>query len=153
MVFALQRIREGGCILADEVGLGKTIEAGLVIAQLLAEGAATHPAHHAQAAARAVEARAVHAVRHRSREAGASSAPFGHLASTSSARGRAASAAAAILLDAEPFDLCVIDEAHEMFAGIYRRFDREGIKDGVAQARMAARVRKAILRRHGRSCC
>src|SRR5262245_22953467 len=39
VVFALERIREGGCILADEVGLGKTIEAGLFIAQLLAEGA------------------------------------------------------------------------------------------------------------------
>src|SRR5262244_2465398 len=39
VVFALERIPEGGCILADEVGLGKTIEAGLVIAQLLAEGA------------------------------------------------------------------------------------------------------------------
>ena len=39
VIFALARLREGGCILADEVGLGKTIEAGLVIAQLLAEGA------------------------------------------------------------------------------------------------------------------
>src|SRR5690606_11239876 len=39
VVFALRRIPEGGCILADEVGLGKTIEAGLVIAQLRAEGA------------------------------------------------------------------------------------------------------------------
>src|ERR1041385_2612083 len=39
VIFALGRIREGGCILADEVGLGKTIEAGLVIAQLRAEGA------------------------------------------------------------------------------------------------------------------
>src|SRR4026209_2822964 len=38
VMFALQRIPEGGCILADEVGLGKTIEAGLVIALLLAEG-------------------------------------------------------------------------------------------------------------------
>src|SRR5438552_18374522 len=38
VVFALGRIPEGGCILADEVGLGKTIEAGLVIAQLIAEG-------------------------------------------------------------------------------------------------------------------
>ena len=38
VIFALERIPEGGCILADEVGLGKTIEAGLVIAQLLAEG-------------------------------------------------------------------------------------------------------------------
>src|SRR3954449_9741086 len=39
VIFALGRLREGGCILADEVGLGKTIEAGLVIAQLMAEGA------------------------------------------------------------------------------------------------------------------
>ena len=38
VIFALRHIPEGGCILADEVGLGKTIEAGLVIAQLLSEG-------------------------------------------------------------------------------------------------------------------
>ena len=38
-MFALRRIPEGGCILADEVGLGKTIEAGLVVAQVMAEGA------------------------------------------------------------------------------------------------------------------
>src|SRR5947208_15263965 len=30
VIFALRRLREGGCILADEVGLGKTTEAGLV---------------------------------------------------------------------------------------------------------------------------
>src|ERR1700733_4778603 len=39
VIFALRRLREGGCILADEVGLGKTVEAGLVIAQTRAEGA------------------------------------------------------------------------------------------------------------------
>src|ERR1700761_4051274 len=39
VIFALRRLREGGCILADEVGLGKTIEASLVIAQSRAEGA------------------------------------------------------------------------------------------------------------------
>src|SRR5881628_16650 len=39
VIFALRRLREGGCILADEVGLGKTIEAGLIIAQSRAEGA------------------------------------------------------------------------------------------------------------------
>jgi SNF2 family DNA or RNA helicase len=39
VIFALRRLPEGGCILADEVGLGKTIEAGLVIAQSRAEGA------------------------------------------------------------------------------------------------------------------
>ena len=36
--FALRHLREGGCILAEQVGLGKTIEAGLVIAQRRAEG-------------------------------------------------------------------------------------------------------------------
>lgn len=38
--FALDAMSRGGCMLADEVGLGKTIEAGLVISQLLAEGKA-----------------------------------------------------------------------------------------------------------------
>src|SRR2546426_12268633 len=38
VIFALRRLREGGCILADEVGLGKTIEAGLVIAPSPAGG-------------------------------------------------------------------------------------------------------------------
>ncbi len=36
--FALGSLPTGGCVLADEVGLGKTIEAGLVLAQLAAEG-------------------------------------------------------------------------------------------------------------------
>ena len=37
-VFAIDSLSRGGCMLADEVGLGKTIEAGIVIAQLVAEG-------------------------------------------------------------------------------------------------------------------
>jgi superfamily II DNA/RNA helicase len=36
--FALEALDRGGCVLADEVGLGKTIEAGIVMAQLKAEG-------------------------------------------------------------------------------------------------------------------
>ncbi len=36
--FALGALATGGAVLADEVGLGKTIEAGLVMAQLAAEG-------------------------------------------------------------------------------------------------------------------
>src|SRR5512146_56832 len=35
---ALASLATGGCVLADEVGLGKTVEAGLVLAQLAAEG-------------------------------------------------------------------------------------------------------------------
>src|SRR3954471_23387415 len=38
VIFALRRLREGGCILADEVGLGKTTEDGLFLAQRRAEG-------------------------------------------------------------------------------------------------------------------
>ncbi len=37
-VFAMDSLSRGGCMLADEVGLGKTIEAGIVIAQLASEG-------------------------------------------------------------------------------------------------------------------
>ncbi len=36
--FALDSLARGGCLLADEVGLGKTIEAGIVLSQLWAEG-------------------------------------------------------------------------------------------------------------------
>ena len=37
-VFAMESLSRGGCMLADEVGLGKTIEAGIVLAQLASEG-------------------------------------------------------------------------------------------------------------------
>ncbi|HEY1086966.1 MAG TPA: SNF2-related protein, partial [Archangium sp.] len=37
-VFAIDSLSRGGCMLADEVGLGKTIEAGIVMAQLASEG-------------------------------------------------------------------------------------------------------------------
>lgn len=37
-VFALDSLDRGGAILADEVGLGKTVEAGLVLRQLWSEG-------------------------------------------------------------------------------------------------------------------
>lgn len=36
--FAMEAIPRGGCMLADEVGLGKTIEAGIVLGQMVAEG-------------------------------------------------------------------------------------------------------------------
>ena len=38
VAFALGRIPEGGAMLCDEVGLGKTIETGLILTQLRAEG-------------------------------------------------------------------------------------------------------------------
>lgn len=144
VIFALKRIPEGGCILADEVGLGKTIEAGLVLAQLRAEGAAPRillvvpkplvgqwqDELYRLFSIQAVEART---------EPGAFSEEGVFIVGREAA---GSERGAAILRDSEPFDLCVIDEAHEVFANIYRRYDKDGVyRSDSDQARMAARVR------------
>ena len=140
VIFALSRIPEGGCILADEVGLGKTIEAGLVIAQLLAEGArrvlvVTPKALLGQWRQElftlfALEAREV--TRDQLAFAGE-----GVFLATRDLVGSELGAAA--LGDSDRFDLCVIDEAHEVFAGIYRRFSGSGdVREG--HARLASRL-------------
>jgi hypothetical protein len=50
-----------------------------------------------------------------------------------------------LLRSADPFDLVVIDEAHEVFANIYKRFDRNGDCDPEAtDAQMAGRVRSLL---------
>ena len=146
VMFALRRIPRGGCILADEVGLGKTIEAGLVIAQLLAEGATRilivvprpllgqwQNELYDLFGIGAVEAAdpasdvAADGVFIAGREYAGSDGGFKRLC------------------DAPPFDLCLIDEAHEVFAGIHRRFDRDGIYDEQSRyARTAHRVRQII---------
>src|SRR6202522_1525487 len=127
VIFALKRIPEGGCILADEVGLGKTIEAGLVIAQLLAEGIRRVllvvpksllgqwqtelyslfgiEAREGQPDPDSFEGSGVFLV-HRELAGG--------------------SKGASILKTVDPFELIVVDEAHEIFAGVYKRFDKQG---------------------------
>lgn len=145
VIFALSRIPEGGCILADEVGLGKTIEAGLVVAQLLAEGArriliVTPKALLGQwtqelYALFGIEAHEVT----RDLDFGGD----GVFLVTRDVVGGDAGAAA--LRASERFDLCVIDEAHEVFAGIYRRYDRSGsVREDSPYARMASRLLTAI---------
>ena len=149
VIFALARIREGGCILADEVGLGKTIEAGLVIAQLMAEGArrvlliGPKPllgqwkqelfqlfdlvAREGEPRPGGFEGEGIFLI---GRE------------QAGSERGRSA------LLATEPFDLCVIDEAHEVFAGVYKRFNKYGdYLEDAPQALMAGRVREVLQAR------
>jgi adenine-specific DNA-methyltransferase len=146
VIFALARLREGGCILADEVGLGKTIEAGLVIAQLQAEGARrilllapkpllgqwrqelfqlfAIPTKEGKAGPGGLTGEGVFLI---GREAAGSE------------RGREA------LFSSEPFDLVVIDEAHELFSGLYRRFDKHGIyQDDAPAARTAGRIFEAL---------
>ncbi|MEO8594633.1 MAG: SNF2-related protein [Candidatus Solibacter sp.] len=148
VVFALRRIPEGGCILADEVGLGKTIEAGLVIAQLLAEGIRRVllivpksllgqwqtelytlfgiEAREGQQDPDSFEGSGVFLV-HRELAGG--------------------SKGASILKTVDPFELIVVDEAHEIFAGVYKRFDKEGTyNDESRQAVTAGRVRELVKR-------
>jgi helicase-like protein/SNF2 domain-containing protein len=127
VIFALGRVRDGGCILADEVGLGKTIEAGLVMAQLRAEGASrillvAPKVLVGQWRQELFTLFGVSAI-----EPGPGEDAFvgpgifligRDLLGSEQGMARVAGSG--------PFDLCVVDEAHEVFAGIYRRFDRSG---------------------------
>src|SRR5881397_158622 len=144
VIFALRRLREGGCILADEVGLGKTIEAGLVIAQSRMEGvqrvvlivpkSLIGQWQNELANLFGIEAHDDHANFF---------APGVYLVG----REFAGSERGAALLGAVlPFDLVVIDEAHEIFAGLHKRYGRDGVYDDTSdEALMAHRVR-GILR-------
>ena len=145
-MFALRRIPEGGCILADEVGLGKTIEAGLIIAQLMAEGAARilivlprpllgqwQGELYALFGIEAVE------VSDPATDLGTQGV---FLAGREYAGGALGSER---LRNAPPFDLCLIDEAHEVFAAIHRRFDRNGAyQEDSRYAQGAHRLRQII---------
>jgi hypothetical protein len=140
VIFALRRVREGGCILADEVGLGKTIEAGLVIAQSRAEGAErvlliVPKSLIGQWQNELFNLFGIQA----SEDQTNFFAPGVYLVG----REFAGSERGAELLGAVlPFDLVVIDEAHEIFAGLHRRYGRDGLYDETSdEALMAHRVR------------
>ncbi|MSP59446.1 MAG: hypothetical protein EXR72_03725 [Myxococcales bacterium] len=142
VIFALRRLEEGGCILADEVGLGKTIEAGLVIAQGRAEGRervlliVPKPLlgqwQGELFALFALDAREL---------TGPALGPGVHIIGREAAGSERGSA----WIRAQPFDLCVIDEAHEMFAGLHKRYRSDGSYDDEAEHGLIAhRVREAI---------
>jgi superfamily II DNA or RNA helicase len=140
VIFALRRLREGGCILADEVGLGKTIEAGLVIAQTRAEGAQRILLIVPKSLIGQWQGELLNLFSIQARENGSSFlAPAVYLVGREFAGSeRGATALGAV----PPFDLAVIDEAHEIFAGLHKRYDRDGIYDESSdEALMAHRVR------------
>src|SRR5262249_2709978 len=140
VIFALRRLREGGCILADEVGLGKTIEAGLVVAQSRAEGAQRVLLIVPKSLIGQWQSELLNLFGIQARENEASFfAPGVYLVG----REFAGSERGAIPLGAAPpFDLAVIDEAHEIFAGLHKRYGRDGIYDETSdEALMAHRVR------------
>ena len=143
VMFALARIPQGGCILADEVGLGKTIEAGLVVAQLLAEGNSRvliivpRPLLGQWQA----ELRDLFGIdaRDASDDNVDVAAAGVFIAGREFAGGERGFQR---LQQAPPFELFLIDEAHEVFAGIHRRYDKEGVyNEASPHARTAHRVR------------
>jgi hypothetical protein len=146
VVFALDRIAEGGCILADEVGLGKTIEAGLIMAQMLAEGTERililvpkpllgqwcEELHNLFSIAT-------------TQVAGDPETLLGEGVFVAGREWAGNEAGSSLLRTADPFDLVIIDEAHEIFAGIHRRYDADGVyQEDAKTARIAHRVRQAI---------
>jgi superfamily II DNA or RNA helicase len=150
VIFALGRLREGGCILADEVGLGKTIEAGLVMAQLKAEGArrvlliAPKPLL-GQWRQELFQLFNLDAVEAEARVGGFDGEGIFLIGREAAGSVRGSEA----LLLSEAFDLCVIDEAHEVFAGIHKRFNRLGeYLEESPHAQTAGRLR-AVLKASG----
>ena len=140
VIFALRRLREGGCILADEVGLGKTIEAGLVLAQSLAEGAERVLLIVPKSLIGQWQDELLNLFSIQAREDQTNFfGPGVYLVG----REFAGSERGAGLLGAvSPFDLVVIDEAHEIFAGLHKRYGRDGLYDETSdEALMAHRVR------------
>ncbi len=146
VIFALERIPEGGCILADEVGLGKTIEAGLVIAQLLAEGWQRVLLILPKALLGQWQNELYTLFGIETQEGSLSPDAFIGPGVFLTSRDFAGSEKGSSLLrSVERFDLCVIDEAHEIFAGIHKRFDRYGFyKEDSKDAQMAHRVRQVF---------
>src|ERR1700723_1768430 len=140
VIFALRRLREGGCILADEVGLGKTIEAGLVIAQTLAEGAQRILLIVPKSLIGQWQGELSNLFGIQARENETSFlAPGVYLVGREFAGSERGST---FLGAAPPFDLAVIDEAHEIFAGLHKRYGPDGLYDETSEeALMAHRVR------------
>src|SRR5689334_15317931 len=130
VVFALRRIPEGGCILADEVGLGKTIEAGLIISQLMAEGMrrVLLVVPKSLLGQWQTELYALFGIE--AREGRLDPEAFTGTGVFLVHRELAGGPKGASLLKAgDPFDLVVVDEAHEIFSSIHRRYDKEGAYD------------------------
>ncbi len=133
VVFALEKLDNGGCILADEVGLGKTIEAGLIISQYRARRSfnililvPTSLAGQWNSELRKLfqipstifTSRDLRKFRKNGEDE-----LFAEEGVYIMGREFASRLEKERLLRRKPWDLIIIDEAHEVFANIYRRFN------------------------------
>jgi hypothetical protein len=148
VVFALRRIPEGGCILADEVGLGKTIEAGLIMSQLIAEGMRRVLLIVPKSLVGQWQTELYTLFGIEAREGRLDPEAFSGTGVFLTHRELAGGPKGASLLKAtDPFDLVVVDEAHEVFSALYKRYDKEGVYDeDSTKAQTAGRVREVVKR-------
>src|SRR5437016_1320593 len=148
VVFALRRIPEGGCILADEVGLGKTIEAGLIISQLMAEGMRRVLLVVPKSLLGQWQTELYTLFGIEAREGRLDPEAFTGAGVFLTHRELAGGPkGASVLKAADSFDLVVVDEAHEVFSGIHKRYDKEGAYDHHSKrAQTAGRLREVIKR-------
>ncbi|MEW5814658.1 MAG: SNF2-related protein [Spirochaetota bacterium] len=141
VVYALEKLEDGGCILADEVGLGKTIEAGLVIAQYRAQrrwnvlilvptdlaGQWQNQLNDLfQLSPRIITSKLVADYRRQTKKNSANNLtaklfPLDGIYIIG--RELASGLECEKLLSKKDWDLIIVDEAHEIFANIYRRFN------------------------------
>ena len=150
-MFALQRLSAGGAMLCDEVGLGKTIEAGLVITQLRSQAKSHILIVVPLALSRQWQVELQDLFSLSSTIVGPET-----LAETSNSRGifiigreLASTQKGKTWLQRKGcWDLVIIDEAHEMFATIHTRFSKSNgdyqkiLSKG--SARRAAQVKALI---------
>jgi adenine-specific DNA-methyltransferase len=127
VVFALNRLSHGGALLCDEVGLGKTIEAGLVLSELRARGAERILVIVPLSLGRQwqVELEDLFSIpsvileKSNFEDHDEKTGVFivgREFASTESR--------ATLLRERGPWDLIIVDEAHELLGGLYKRFRR-----------------------------
>lgn len=140
--FALDSLSRGGCMLADEVGLGKTIEAGMALGQLWAEGKSRililAPATlRAQWQSELLEKFNLESMLVDGRTVRATGNPFDQLLPVICSHPFAANRAD--LLAQIPWDIVVIDEAHRL-----RNCHKPGNKMGQA-LKNALRERPKLL--------
>ena len=148
VVFALRRIPEGGCILADEVGLGKTIEAGLIMSQLMAEGMKRVLLVVPKSLLGQWQTELYSLFGLDAREGKLDPEAFAGTGVFVVHRELAGGVKGASVLKAvDPFDLIVVDEAHEVFSNIYKRYKKDGNYDNDStQAQTAGRLREVMKR-------
>lgn len=125
VAFALSRLEQGGALLCDEVGLGKTIETGILLTQLRAEGKANVLVIAPVPLVRQwqVELLTLFSLKARildPKSFDSHPGPGLYIAG----REFAGSQTWAPRLTARNWDLVVVDEAHEFLSGLHQRFGR-----------------------------